>query len=98
MTYLSRRMREIREEEARRKERARASARLTPYNEDGSLDHSRAITVNFANLVYDPMADSYRDEAFHRMRERTLAAYEETLRARNPMGYTSPIDFTGRAG
>lgn len=81
MTYLSRRMREIRGEERR-----------VHVIVNVGLDYG------FDNIVFEPMADSYRDRDFRKMQDRVFAAYEETLRARNPMGYTSPINFKGRAG
>lgn len=81
MSYLSRRMREIREEE-----------------QHVHVTVNVGVDYGFNNIVFEPMADSYRDSGFYEMRERAALQYEETLRARNPMGNTSPIDFRGRAG
>lgn len=87
MSYLSRRMREINAEECRRA--------LPKYAED--IQFLQARTRDSLNLLlHGPMADSYRDERFAAIYEEALQIYEETLRARNPMGYVSPIDFRGR--
>lgn len=89
MSYLSRRCREIQEEEFRRS--------LPQRVKEIAEDRVR-IRGNINAILYGPMADSFRDDAFYRMREEMFVRHEEVLRARNPMGYTSPMNFRNRGG
>lgn len=84
MSYLSRRSREIREEDQKRRTSGRVTAinvTLAPYRADGTLDYPRVMRMVDSSMI------ALQDRAFEQ--------YEQTLLARNPH-MREHINFRGR--